>query len=885
MTSTHKKLIEVCLPLEAINAACKADKERKTGHIRNVHKWFAPMPLPALRAILCATMLDAPEAEDARAALLDLIADLVVSGPDAPPNSVLQEAQRILQAGLRNDTIWVLDPFCGGGSTLVEAQRLGLNVEGSDLNPIPVLLSHTLTVITRRNRGRKPLHDPLFTGDNSDLSGFQTDIRAYADRIRETLDSRVGKLYPKAPNGDVVIYWWWAHMVPSPDPAFKHCRTPLVTSWWLSLSPRAEKFLVPEPNPKSGELNFHVESKGSPPSPTKTRCIFSGAPVTYRYVREQAHEGNLGRMLLAYVSDGPHGRKYWAADPIHVEAATVSEPDDLPNVAIPADGLGISVQNYNIQEWKDLFLPRQQRSLLSVVNAIHQVPAWVMADGGDESYGRDIACFLGLCLGKLAQASSSIVRVNVRKGMTAKAEPAFARGDIQLNWDFAETNPFGGSVGDWTQVVTTALRGFKLVDPIGAAVVAQTDVREAGTRHPGHYVVVTDPPYFAAIGYSDLSGYFYYWIRQALRETWPELFATLDVPRLGELIASPDRHGGKAAASEFFMNGFREALTHLASVSHPEFPIVVVYAQQQQERSNEREARTGWEAMLEAILTAGFGITGTWPIWGARSARMRGIESNALASYIVLVCRPQPPDLPTVSRRDFAAALRAGLPSALASLRDASVTPLDLAQAAIGPGMAIFSNYAKVIDAAGRPLSVREALSLIIQSLDDLGTDSEGEFDSDTRWAIAWFEQAGFGEGDYGIAEQLSKSKVTDVTKMAQAGILSSRAGKVRLFKPGELPADWDHDTDTRLTGWEIVHQLIRSLESGGEGAAAALVAKLGTKAEVARELAYRLYTVSERKKRAAEALSYNGLVQSWPEITRLARESATARPMQPQLI
>lgn len=629
--------------------------------------------------------------------------------------------------------------------------------------------------------------------------------------------------------------------------------------------------MIPEADSNSGALRFRIGTQGAPPPPSKTQCVFSRAPITYKYAREQAMQGNLSRMLLAFVSDGPHGRRCWVPDAAQIQAASVPEPD-LPSLAIPSDGLGISVRNYNINEWKDLFLPRQQQTLASVVAAIREVPGWVMADGGDESYGRDVACFLGLCLGKLVQASSTIVRLNVRKGMTAKAEPAFARGDIQLNWDFAETNPFGGSVGDWSQVVRTALRGYKLVDPIGSAVVTQADVRNSGVDHPGHYIVVTDPPYFAAIGYADLSGYFYYWLRQALKDVWPSLFATVDVPNMTELIASSDRHGGKVAAAQYFIKGFKEALTHLSKISHPDFPMVVVYAQQQEERLDERGASTGWEAMLEAILQAGLGITGTWPIWGARSARMRGIESNSLASYIVLVCRPQRVTLASATRREFIAALRAELPSALASLREASVAPVDLAQAALGPGIAVFSGYGRVLDASGRPVSVREALALIIQTLDELGAETEGEFDPDTRWAIAWFEQSAFENGEYGLAEQLSKAKNTSVSGMVDSGILKSKASKVRLLRPEELP-ERDPVTDRRVTVWESAHRLVRELELGGEGAAAQLLAKLGQKADLSRALAYRLYTICERKKRAAEALAYNGLVQSWPEIVRLARE------------
>lgn len=880
---THKKkLIEVALPLEAINIACKADKNRKTGHIRNIHKWFAPMPLPALRALLFATILDAPENEEARSRLLKIIADLVASGPEAPADAVLQKAQELIQRQLGSTEVWILDPFCGGGSTLVEAQRLRLASEGSDLNPIPVLISRALTVMTNRNQGRNPLNGSLPLGVTAGLYGFEEDIQRYAVQVRDTVYSSIGELYPNAPNGDPVIYWWWAHTVPSPDPAFSHCETPLVTTWLLSLRSGDEQFLVPEPNRISGEIKFRIETKGNPPQPSKDRCLFSNAPITYKYVREQAKKGRLGRMLLAMVSNGPHGRRHWVPDEIHIQAARVDGPGNLPLLPIPQDGLGISVHNYNLTEWCDLFTPRQQRMLLAFAEAIRNVPTWVTKDDGSKDYGNDIAVFLGLCLGKLAQAASKMVRINVRRGPSAKAEPAFARGDIQLNWDFAETNPFGSSVGDWMQVVTTARRAYGLVDPAGPVpIVRQADVRQAGSDHPGRYVIVTDPPYFAAIGYADLSEYFYYWMRLALKGICPDLFDTVGVPKLTELIASPERHGGRLRASEYFVKGFTEAFIHLANIANGEFPIVVVYAQRQEERSGNNGSSTGWEAMLEAMLQAGLGITGTWPIWGTGSARMRSHGSNSLASYIVLVCRSQMAEKQVGSRREFITSLRTELPSAMAQLQQASIAPVDLAQAAIGPGMAVYSRYAKVLDAEGKSLSVREALALINQTLDEALVEQESDFDPDTRWALAWFEQSGFAEGEYGVAETLSKAKNTSISGMVQAGILFSKGGKVRLLRPDELASDWDPQTDPRLTAWESVHHLARELEAGGENAAAKVVAKLGSKAETARELAYRLYTVSERKKRASEALSYNALVQSWPEITRLAREGGIATAAQ----
>jgi len=399
-----------------------------------------------------------------------------------------------------------------------------------------------------------------------------------------------------------------------------------------------------------------------------------------------------------------------------------------------------------------------------------------------------------------------------------------------------------------------------------------------------HKVISTDPPYYDNIGYADLSDFFYVWLRRSLKPVFPDLFATLAVPKAEELVASPYRHGSKEKAETFFLDGMTQAMHSLADQAHPAFPVTIYYAFKQSETDSDEEggtASTGWDTFLEAVIRAGFALTGTWPMRTERGSRSIGIGTNALASSIILVCQKRTPDAPTATRREFVTALKAELPKALAHLQRGNIAPVDLAQAAIGPGMAIYTRYAKVLDAKGKELSVREALALINQTLDESLAEQEGDFDADSRWALTWFEQSGFDEGEYGVAEQLSKSKNTSVEGMVEAGILASSRGKVRLLKPAELPDDWDPTTDKRLTTWEVVHHLIRVLEAGGEGAAAELVAKLGARAETARELCYRLYTLCERKKRAPEALSYNALVQSWPEIVRLAQEppKATQQP------
>jgi adenine-specific DNA methylase/very-short-patch-repair endonuclease len=494
-----------------------------------------------------------------------------------------------------------------------------------------------------------------------------------------------------------------------------------------------------------------------------------------------------------------------------------------------------------------------------------------LRDGGTgaTAYAEAVGMYLGMAVDYAANYWSVI------------ATPAdgfirgtFARQALPMTWDYAEAPPFGNTSGNWMAGIEWAAKAMDALPIAGAGTGTQADA--AVQSISAGKVISTDPPYYDNIGYADLSDFFYVWLRRSLRSVFPDLFATLAVPKAEELVATPYRHGSKEKAEAFFLDGMTQAMHRLAEQAHPAFPVTIYYAFKQSENeSDEGTASTGWETFLDAVIRSGFAISGTWPMRTERGARSIGIGTNALASSIVLVCRPRPANAPTATRREFVQTLKAELPPALQHLQRGNIAPVDLAQAAIGPGMAVYTRYARVLDAEGRPVSVREALALINQTLDEALAEQEGDFDADSRWALAWFEQHGFAEGEFGVAETLSKAKNTSVAGMVEAGIVASARGKVRLLRPEELPADWDPALDERLTAWETVHQLIRALESGGESGAAALVARLGSQAEVARELAYRLYTLCERKKRAAEALSYNALVQSWPEIARLAHDSS----------
>ena len=609
----------------------------------------------------------------------------------------------------------------------------------------------------------------------------------------------------------------------------------------------------------------------------------------------------MGARLMAVAADGDRGRVYLSPTAEQEKIALSARPHDPPDGTMVDDARAFTPSIYGLGSWESIFTHRQLVALTTLSDVVGEAPERVRRDGvsaelrddgksllaggtGATAYAEAIASYLGVAFSRYSNAASTICTWNPGK-TKEDIRFTFSRQALQMTWDFAEGNPFSdssGNLADSYQVwVCKALVWLAASATPGVAQQADAATQRVSLAK----VVSTDPPYFDNVPYADLSDYFYLWLRRALKPVFPDLFATLAVPKAEELVAAPYRHNGRAGAEAFFMNGMTEAMRCLSSQAHPAFPVTIYYAFKQQESDGQDgTASTGWDTFLEAVIRSGFAVTGTWPIRTERGGRSRDIGSSALASSIVLVCRPHPVNAATATRREFVNALKAELPTAVSHLQRSNIAPVDLAQAAIGPGMAVYTRYAKVLDAEGKSMPVREALALINETLDEVLAEQEGDFDADTRWTLAWFEQSGFAEGEYGVAETLSKAKNTSVGGMVEAGVVESKRGKVRLLSPDELPEGWDPVTDSRLTVWEMVHHLIRVLESGGESAAATLAGKLGSRAEVARELAYRLYTISERKKRAQEALRYNALVQSWPEISRLAREGASRRAEQASL-
>ena len=811
------------------------------------------------------------------------------------------------------------DPFAGGGALPLEAQRLGLEAHASDLNPVAVLINKAMIEIPPRFAGKPPVNpdarrnEDLVAREWKGAQGLAEDVRYYGQWMRDEAEKRIGHLYPKVEvtsemvrdRSDLkayegrkltVIAWLWARTVKSPNPAFADVEVPLASTFMLSTKKGKEAYVEPVIEGRGYRFTVKVGAPADADAAklgttagkrSAFRCLISGVPVTYAHIRSEGKADRMSVRLMAVVADGDRGRIYLnpTADQESIarEAPAVWKPD----MPLPDNPRDFKTPNYGLTTYADLFTPRQLVALTTFSDLVQQARERVQYDAvvagladhhkplqdggtGARAYAEAVGVYLSLGVSKLSDAQSSLCRW---KTTMDQSIATFGRQALPMVWDYSEANVFAGMAGDPLVSINNMMR---VVDQLPASVNGHTDQAAAQRQiWRSASVVSTDPPYYDNIGYADLSDFFYVWLRRSLKSILPDLFATLAVPKSDELVASPYRHGSKGEAETFFLNGMGQAMRRIAEHAHPGFPVSIYYAFKQAEtKGGSGTVSTGWETFLDAVIRAGFAVTGTWPMRTELSNRMIGMDTNALASSIVLVCRRRSVNAPAATRREYLAALKSELPMALRLLQTGNVAPVDLAQAAIGPGMAVYTRYAKVLDAAGEPLPVREALALINQILDEVLAEQEGDFDADSRWAVAWFEQHGFGAGEYGIAETLSKAKNTSVAGLVEAGILASKGGTVRLLKPDQLPEDWDPTTDARLTAWEMVHHLVRVLETDGESAAAELAARLGAKAEVARELCYRLYTLCERKKRAAEALSYNSLVRSWPEITRLARET-----------
>jgi putative DNA methylase len=893
-----QKLIEVALPLEAINRESAREKSIRHGHPSTLHLWWARRPLAACRAVLFASLVDDPsahpdrfpteQAQQRERQRLFRILEALVRWESTTDAEVLEAARAEILASCDGSPPTVLDPLCGGGSIPLEAQRLGLEARGSDLNPVAVLITKALIELPPRFAGRPPVHPE--DGSSKALGswegaarGLAEDVRYYGRWMREQAERRIGHLYPKVTlppehggGQATVIAWIWARTVKSPNPAWDG-PMPLVRSFALSTKRGKETWVQPVVDRERRRIRFQIRTGPGCPEGTVGRtgavCLATGTPVPLSYIRAEGKAGRMGAQLMAIVAEGPRGRVYLPPDPQHERvAANATPPNDVPSATMPTNPRWFSPPGFGLLGFADLFTSRQLLTLSTFSDLIHEAKERLRADSAEAAYTVAVATYLAFAVDKLTDRNSTICAWEPRMD---RLRGTFQRQALPMTWDYAEANPFGGAGGDFAHCLFSVWEVVSRLPGQVPGSAEQTDAASLEATRP--VLIATDPPYYDNVGYADLSDFFYIWLRRSLRDLYPGLFGTLLTPKSSELVATSYRFGGsRGQAEKHFEEGFVRAFTRMRVAQTAAGPLTLFYAFKQTEDDGSGAAvvSTGWETMLEGLLRAGFAVTGTWPMRTELSSRMLSSGTNALASSIVLVCRPRAGEAPSTTRRQLLASLKAELPLALRRLQQGNIAPVDLAQAAIGPGMGVFSRYVKVLEADGSAMTVRTALGLINQVLDETLAEQEADFDPETRWALAWFEQHGMNPGPFGVAETLSKAKNTAVNGLVIAGIISSKGGKVRLLDRDELPVDWNPATDRRLTVWEVTQHLIRALDSGGEAKAAELLRQVGGGlGATARELAYRLYLLCERRNWPQEALAYNALVVSWPEVVRLAAE------------
>jgi putative DNA methylase len=911
------KLIEVAIPLEDINRESAREKSIRHGHPSTLHLWWARRPLAACRAVLFAQLVDDPsahpeefpteEAQKAERERLHGIIKRLVVWENIHDEALLKEARTEIWKSCSGNPPPILDPFAGGGSIPLEAQRLGLEARASDLNPVAVLINKALIEIPPKWTGCAPVF-PGAAGDAHSwpgATGLAEDVRCYGQWMHGEAAKRIGHLYPKAKLSDgtetSVIAWIWARTITCPNPACAGTM-PLVRSFWLGKKKGKEHYVEPLRDGK--RVRFEIcGPQGTPREGTVGRkgaiCLLCGTPVPLTYVRAEGKAGRMRAQLMAIAAEGVRQRIYLPANDEHIKAAEVDRPENVPDEELARNPRDFKTPNYGMVTFADLFTNRQLIALTTYTDLVREARGRVLADAtaaglsghgqlaaggiGSEAYADAVCVYLALAGSRISSTNSSLCRWRPDAGKES-VNDTFSRQALPMVWDFAEGCPFADGPPAYSWSISWVVRVLQGLPRGIAGIAEQCDAIDVALNN--WLVVATDPPYYDNVSYADLSDFFYVWIRPSLAGVYPELMGTLLTPKDGEIVADAFRHGGPDQAKRFFEARFEEVFTRIREGTPDGYPISFFYAYKQAETDGDGNyASTGWETLLEGMLRTGWAVTGTWPMRTELGNRMLSIGSNVLASSIILACRPRAVTAKVTDRRGLIAALRAELPEALVKLQQGSIAPVDLPQAAIGPGMAVFSRYARVNEPDGSAMKVRTALALINQVLDEVLSQQEGDFGTDTRWCLEWFKSYGFNEGPYGAAETLSKAKNTSIGGLERAGVLWSRGGRVRLLSVRDIPGDYEPERDERVSEWEIVLHLAKALsEQGGEPAARLmLAAKAVVDIDAVRELAYLLFSIAEKRGWAETARLFNGLGTSWSDMADQARQPGLASRAQVQ--
>jgi putative DNA methylase len=928
----RKKLIEVSIPLEDINIASARENYIYKGNPSSVHKWWAQRPLASARAVLFAQLVEDPSSDPnlteeqqkvERDRLHAIIRKLVV-WENINNETLLREAHEEILKSTGGKPPAILDPFAGGGTIPLEAQRLGLEAHASDLNPVAVLINKALIEIPPKFAGQAPAFPGVAEtrlGEWPRATGLAEDVRRYGAWIREQAKERIGDLYPDATVVDektktkskaTTIAWIWARTVTCPNPACG-IEMPLVRSWWLGKKKGKEAYVVPTvvddteaPSGRRVEFTIgHDKAKGPTASTDGTvgrqgaTCVACQSAVELKYIRAEGRTRGLGQQLMTVVAEGNRRRVYLPPTTEHSGAADVEAPQSVPGGKLAQNPRDFKTPNYGMTTFAELFTNRQLVALTTFSDLVGEARERVLedavaaglasgarlADGGAgaEAYADAVATYLAMAIDKYADYGCTLA---VWYPQESRPKNLFARQSIPMTWDFPEVMPFGTIGGTLENCVRVVSESF---EQLGAGTPATVGIADASARSYNGVVVSTDPPYYDNIGYSDLSDFFYVWLRRSIRDIHPALFASMLVPKAEELVANTYRHGGRENAETFFEAGFERVFAKIREGATNDYPITVYYAFKQSELAAEGVTSTGWATILEGMIREGWAITATWPVRSERSGRMIAVGTNALASSIVLVLRPRHQSAGQTTRRGFLAALRRELPDALEKLRQGAVAPVDLTQATIGPGMAVYSSYTRVVENDGSDMTVKAALRLINQALDEVLAEGEGDLDADTRFCLKWYEQYGWTKGPFGDADLLARSYDTSVRGVADSGALTQGEGIVQLIAPAELPSTWNPVTDARISVWEVMCHLGRVLssEDGGLEPAAKLMSLAATRAEIdieaVQRLAYRLYEMAKTS-RADDARLFNLVGGSWTDLTKAVSRLQVPADVQDEL-
>ncbi|MCY4258522.1 MAG: DUF1156 domain-containing protein [bacterium] len=903
------KLIEVALPLAAINAASAREKSIRHGHPSTLHLWWARRPLAAARAVLWASLVDDPSGDesltmaeqDAERQRLFGILERLVRWESSNNAGVLAEARAEIDRCFPDGVPPVLDPFCGGGAIPLEAQRLGLQALAGDLNPVAVLINKAMIEIPPRFAGFSPVH-PEVGGELTTwerAQGLAADVEAYGQQMRDEAKRRIGHLYPDAtgPGGDKLtpIAWIWARTVQSPDPSWSG-HVPLVASWTLAKRPGKPKvWIEPIIHRDTQTIRYKIREGGEPNlERTIGRgggiCIATGASIPLKYVRAEGLAQRMGTQLLAIVAESERGRVYINQVDIPVDLSGFSQYS--PSAKMPVKHRDFKTPGYGMGSYGDLFTPRQLVALTTFSDLLAETAGRVVSDAvaagmaddgvrlrdggsGAQAYADAVATYLAFAVDRCADRNSTICSWDASR---QHARNVFARQAIPMTWDFTENNPLGGSSGSWGNSISGIARALEYLPASVQGKPVQRDAL-ARVKECAGAAISTDPPYYDNISYADLSDFFYVWLRRNLFDVWPDECSTLLTPKAQELIANRYRAGSKEAAEEHFESGMAGFMAEVAEHANPEVPATIYYAYKATETRDGEVRATGWDTFLQAVVDAGLQVNATWPMRTELGNRLLAAKSNALASSIVLACRPRPSSARLATRGEFLAALRQELPEAVRVLQQGNIAPVDMAQSTIGPGIRVFSRYARVVEADGSTMPVSVALTVINDVLGEVLDGEEAELDRDTRFALAWFCEHGYNPGPSGDADSMARAKNTSLAGIQESGIGEARAGKFRLYERTELPDGWNPTTDSRLTVWEALQHLIATLDRS-ETQAAQLLHTLGSYGDRARQLAYLCYQKANDKGWVAEAAAHNNLITTWPNLTTTPTQSTAQQTM-----